>query len=176
MTNKYVLTGGPGSGKSSILLELERRGEYIVREAAEDVIKLQQARGIENPWVLPNFQDQILTLQVQREERIPKDIKRVFIDRGILDGLAYTEIGTETNRRIQREARAYTGVFLIENLGNTERNETRREHHVEALEIERKLEYIYYKLAGYKENKIPPISVEARADRILDAIRKGGLR
>ena len=49
MIRKFVLTGGPGSGKSSIILELERRGEYVVREAAEDVIRLEQAKGIKNP-------------------------------------------------------------------------------------------------------------------------------
>ena len=42
---KYVLSGGPGSGKSSILLGLEQLGEYIVREAAEDYIKYKQAQG-----------------------------------------------------------------------------------------------------------------------------------
>ena len=43
---KYILTGGPGSGKSSILLGLEQQGETIIREAAEDYIKHQQAQGI----------------------------------------------------------------------------------------------------------------------------------
>src|SRR3989338_8639425 len=107
MIRKYILTGAPGSGKSSILLEIERKGEYIVREAAEDIIKLNQARGVERPWELTDFQDQILDLQIQRENQIPKNIERAFIDRGILGGLAYAKLGTEINRRIQREARAY---------------------------------------------------------------------
>lgn len=172
MIQKYVLTGAPGSGKSSILLELERRGEYIVREAAEDVIKLEQAEGIEKPWELPDFQRKILHLQVQREERIPRDIKRVFIDRGILDGLAYTETGSEINREIQREARAYRGVFLIENLGKTERTEIRREDYTTALELEKKLAYIYGEVAGYKIRRISPAPVEERAGKILNMIRR----
>ena len=63
MTRKYILTGGPGSGKSSILLELRSRGNTIVREAAEDVIRLEQARGNTKPWELPEFQRKILELQ-----------------------------------------------------------------------------------------------------------------
>lgn len=49
MVKKYVITGGPGTGKSSIILALEKKGEHIVHEAAEDFIKLQQARGIKEP-------------------------------------------------------------------------------------------------------------------------------
>ena len=45
-----LIYGENGSGKSSILLELERRGEYIIREAAEDVIKRQQSKGIEESY------------------------------------------------------------------------------------------------------------------------------
>jgi len=172
MTQKYILTGGPGSGKSSILLELESRGEYIIREAAEDIIKWNQAKGIEKPWKLQNFQKQILDIQIRREDRIPKDLKSVFIDRGILDGLAYTELGTETNREIQRNARAYTGVFLIDNLGDTRRTEIRREDHEAALQIEKKLEHIYSEVAGYKIRRIAPDSVEERADKILRIIRR----
>ena len=81
MTQKYILTGAPGSGKSSIILELERRGEYVVREAAEDVIKLAQAKGVEKPWINPGFQKEILRFQIQREQRIHPDAKRAFIDR-----------------------------------------------------------------------------------------------
>lgn len=173
MTKKYTLTGGPGSGKSSILLELERRGEYIIREAAEDTIKLEQANGNEKPWEDPNFQRKILRLQIQREEAIPKEVGRAFIDRGIADGLAYAKEGTALHREIQKECRAYEGIFLVENLGSTETNRVRREDQTAALEIERKLGEIYQTL-GYRVQRIAPASVKERADRILEIIAEGG--
>jgi len=87
MTKLYVLTGGPSAGKSSILLGLEYlRKETVVREAAEDVIKLHQSLGNPRPWELGDFQDRILQLQLQRENSLP-NIERVFLDRGTLDGL-----------------------------------------------------------------------------------------
>ena len=172
MTRKYILTGGPGSGKSSILLELEWRGEHIVREAAEDVIKRHQARGIARPWELPDFQKEILELQIQREERIPSHLKRAWIDRGIPDGFGYTREGTETHRAIQKAMRAYTGVFLIENLGSTLKTEVRREDYAAALKLEETF-YNIYTTFGYRVPRIAPAAVGTRADRILEIVDSG---
>lgn len=175
MTQKYILTGGPGSGKSSVLLELERRGEYIIREAAEDVIKLAQSKGVEKPWELANFQRDILNIQIQRERAIPQDIRRVFIDRGIPDGLAYTKQGTDIYKEIKSQCPRYSGIFLIENLGGTEQNKVRREDNGEALELELILGEIYTinPVGGYKVVHIPPQSVIERADDILGVIEGG---
>lgn len=172
MTNKYILTGGPGSGKSSILLELELRGEYTIREAAEDVIRRSQADGIEMPWERPDFQERILQLQIQREKAIPKGIERAFIDRGIPDGLAYAQDGTKTYWQIGAAIPIYDGVFLIENLGQTATNKVRRENQEEALKLERKFGSIYEAL-GYKVQRIPAGSVKERAKAILTLIDLG---
>lgn len=169
MTKKYILTGGPGSGKSSIILDLESRGEYVVREAAEDVIKRFQADGIEKPWEEPDFQERILDLQVQRERAIPSTIERAFIDRGVLDGLAYTKEGTNTYEKIQRRKEYYEGIFLIEVLGQTQTNRVRREDYKAALRLERKFEEIYSS-AGYNVQRIVPARVSERTDRILELL------
>ena len=79
MTQKYVLTGGPGSGKSSIILALEMQEEYVIREAAEDYIRLRQAQGQPQPWTEADFQDRILDIQMQREARIPLDAEIVSL-------------------------------------------------------------------------------------------------
>ena len=172
MTRKYILTGAPGSGKSSILLDLESRGEHIIREAAEDVIKLYQARGIEKPWEMPNFQKRITDLQIQRESRIPNDIRRVFIDRGIPDGLAYTRKESDIYKEIMKNIRPYEGVFLINMIGNPEKTKVRIEDYEEALEIERKINEVYLFL-GYEIPKIPADSIEERTNIILDIIDEG---
>src|SRR5690554_1815606 len=49
--NFYVLTGGPGVGKTTLLEELERRNYEIVPEIARELIKEQQkTNGQALPW------------------------------------------------------------------------------------------------------------------------------
>ncbi len=166
---RYILTGGPGSGKSSILLDLEIcHGEHVVREAAEDYIKSRQAKGKKDPWTEPDFQDRILDLQLQRESRVPNNAKRVFIDRGVADGLAYAMPLSETFKRIEFKSKRirYDQVFLIEPLEQTEKNEVRRENRDESLILGRKLEQIYSGF-GYEPISIASGPLEERVQKIL---------
>ncbi len=49
--NLYILTGGPGAGKTTILAELENRGFRTVPEIARQLIQEQvQADGNALPW------------------------------------------------------------------------------------------------------------------------------
>ncbi|MET0494069.1 MAG: AAA family ATPase [Actinoplanes sp.] len=64
---RYILTGTPGAGKTAILRQLEQDGYATVEEAATDVIALQQALGIPEPWRDPGFIDRILDLQHRRQ-------------------------------------------------------------------------------------------------------------
>src|SRR5918911_1067339 len=64
---RYILTGTPGSGKTSILQELKSQGYGVVEEAATDVIACEQRRGNREPWLQPDFIDAIVRLQKQRQ-------------------------------------------------------------------------------------------------------------
>lgn len=47
---RFILTGAPGSGKTAIMRQLELDGFSVVEEAARDIIALEQARGVAEPW------------------------------------------------------------------------------------------------------------------------------
>ena len=47
---RFILTGTPGCGKTSVIKALEITGASVVTEAATDIIASQQRQGIENPW------------------------------------------------------------------------------------------------------------------------------
>lgn len=183
MTNKIALTGAPGSGKSSIIKELEYTWkERTIAEAAEDIIKYLQAKGNPRPWELPDFQDRILKLQLQRESQIENLEERVFIDRGILDGLAYYQIqgktpSEEMKKAIEDIKGRYKKVFLIELGDNCQKTEVRRED-IEQAKTLQELQYKNYTQAGYKVERIPYLGIEERAKLIQLTIKelKGGAR
>ncbi|MEW2379094.1 AAA family ATPase [Micromonospora sp. NPDC047812] len=47
---RYVLTGAPGAGKTTLADALRRRGWDVVAEAATDVIAAEQEQGGAEPW------------------------------------------------------------------------------------------------------------------------------
>ena len=79
---RFIVTGTPGSGKTAIIRQLERDGFSVVEEAATDVIALEQARGIAEPWTHPSFIDAIANLQKQRQMRAAGEVQ--FHDRSAL--------------------------------------------------------------------------------------------
>ena len=64
---RYILTGTPGAGKTSILHELKRQGYGVVEEAATEIISREQSRGNLEPHLRPDFIDAIVRLQKQRQ-------------------------------------------------------------------------------------------------------------
>lgn len=62
----FILTGAPGAGKTAVVRQLEVDGFAVVEEAATDVIALEQAKGVAEPWTDPGFTDRIVALQRQR--------------------------------------------------------------------------------------------------------------
>jgi predicted ATPase len=72
---RYVLTGAPGTGKTTIARLLEARGYAVIGEAATDVIIRRQAEGWDEPWRDPEFID--LITAVQRERQQAADVRHV---------------------------------------------------------------------------------------------------
>jgi predicted ATPase len=66
-TYRYILTGTPGSGKTSVLKVLEAMGYLSIHEAATDVILDEQNQGKQEPWKFFEFIDHIILIQKQRQ-------------------------------------------------------------------------------------------------------------
>jgi predicted ATPase len=92
--NLYVLTGGPGSGKTSILAELSRQGFACIPEAARQIIQEQvRMGGTALPWL-----DQKRYAEIMLERSIVAYLNSGsipgtgFCDRGIPDTLCYVRL------------------------------------------------------------------------------------
>lgn len=120
---RFILTGAPGSGKTAILRQLEQDGFGVVEEAATDVIALEQARGIEEPWTRPVFIDQVVALQARRRIRLADDVqfhdRSAFCTAALAEFLGYPPsdaLRCELDR-LTREAFYERRVFLVQGLG-----------------------------------------------------------
>ncbi|HXF28918.1 MAG TPA: AAA family ATPase [Chlamydiales bacterium] len=171
----YILTGGPGAGKTSIIKKLKRMGENVVFEAAEDVITEDLSWGVEKPWEQSDFSDRILQLQEKRHElALQMEAEVVFFDRSPIDTIAYPMMQKKPVSAALKEAMKKTiedscyqkTVFLIENAGFCKPTEIRHETHGEAVRIEKYLEKLYQD-AGFEIIKIPAGRLEVRARLIL---------
>jgi len=178
---RYILTGGPGVGKTSILLYLEAAlDQEFVREAAADLMYLGQAQGVSKACLFKDFNAKVVKLQEKRQtltETSPCDV--VFFDRSPIDVLTYVrrdgaQIDTALYSIIKRlvETGFYQKtVFLIEHLDHYQQDDSRPENLETSLEWGRLQEEHYRKL-GFNICKIPPGSVEERATAIMQIVHK----
>lgn len=92
--NFFILTGGPGSGKTMLIEELNRRGFFSVDEVARKIIQEEMALGCE---ALPgsNIRQRIEKMIVRSIETYQVALKKsnepIIFDRGVLDYLGYAD-------------------------------------------------------------------------------------
>ncbi|GAA4301108.1 AAA family ATPase [Aestuariibaculum suncheonense] len=176
-TKKIVITGGPGTGKSSLINELIKRGHTCLEEISRQVILEAQKEGIDqlfltNPLL---FSEQLLKGRTQQfEEAKTYSAETIFFDRGVHDVIAYMNfIGDSYPQHFIEACKnsIYDGVFILKpwEAIYTSDNE-RYESFEQALQIHDHLLNTY---SSYNYNLIdvPFDTIENRADYILNAIK-----
>ncbi len=176
MTRKIVLTGGPGTGKSTTLELLKAKGYYTLGEVATWIIGIESKKQDGKlPWTDKDaFQKTVLETQLEWENQIPKEVETAFLDRGLPDGLAYYRVdGLKPPRELEQAAKKaeYNKIFLIEPLSRFERTEVRRENTETARKLHQEIEKVYREL-GYNPIRIPEATPEERVRLILEETRK----
>lgn len=172
---RYILTGTPGSGKTSILHALKHQGHAVVEEAATDIIAREHRRGNLEPWRQPDFIENIVRLQKQRQLTAAKESAALqFYDRSPLCTYALSRhLGYPPApsllgelERMEREHIYQKQVFFIDHLGFTRPTEARRISFEEALRFEAIHEETYASF-GYDCIHIAPASLVQRVESIL---------
>jgi predicted ATPase len=90
---KVVLTGGPCCGKTTLINELRKRGHFTTGEVAREVLD-EWGTGKNN---YEKLQEEIAKRQYLLESEVDdilewKVNKLMFLDRGVIDGVAYSKL------------------------------------------------------------------------------------
>jgi predicted ATPase len=118
-TNWYVITGGPGSGKTTTVNLLRQRGYTTTMEHARHYIDTQRITGKTVAEIRKNqreFQKGVLDMQIEQEASLsPNEI--VFLDRALPDALAYYRyLNIPIDKKLENVLKgvAYKKIFILD--------------------------------------------------------------
>jgi len=175
---RVVITGGPGTGKSSIIKSLEAHGYTCLHEVSREVILQARKEGydqlfLEKPLL---FSEMLLEGRVnQFHEGLTYNQKQVFYDRGLHDVVAYLHYAGEVYpEEFQTVCKSYSYdmVFILPPWKEiyTPDNE-RYESYEDAVKIHKYLENAY-KSYNYNPIEVPKFTIEERVSFILDTLSR----
>jgi predicted ATPase len=176
---KYVITGGPGFGKTTLINALRGPSIWGGRELYDDFILEQLKIGGDSlPWInRDKFERAILPLKINEYLTAPTDMAVQLFDRGFPDHLGYCRNSDMKPLQEWQQAIAtyrYDGVFIVPPWREIyEQDEVRREPWEQALALHESI------VTGYRESGYDPIitpitSVQSRVQFILNAINMAG--
>jgi predicted ATPase len=178
MTTKHIiLTGAPGSGKTTTAEELSAMGFKVVDEAATHIINAEQAKGVAEPWLLPDFSEKVFAMQKQQRAAQADIDSLVFYDRSPWCTVALAEylnhiLSPETFRDIQTMAEAglyNRHVFFFESLGNIQATAARTITYEEAQRFGH-LHVEVYTRYGFDLVHVPAMAPRERAELIISKV------
>lgn len=170
-TNWYVITGGPGSGKTTTVNLLKGMGYKTTIEHARHYIDTMRVKGRTVEEIRRNqmeFQSGILDMQIEEEQsHAPDEI--VFLDRAIPDALAYYRFlnipEDEKLKHALKNAR-YKKIFILDPLplvndyARTEDASDQKKIHLLITEV--------FQSLGFPVVHVPVLPPEERVNFILE--------
>lgn len=177
-TRKIVITGGPGTGKSSIIDELKKRGHICFEEISRQVTLEARKNGVEQLFLTQPLLFSQLLLEGRAKQFIEAEKHEnttVFMDRGLPDVLAYMDFfGSEypENFISACQNNTYDIVFILSPWQEIFKRDSVRYETFEQSKIIHEHLLDIYKKFNYHLIDIPFDTVEKRVDFIMDFLNQ----
>ncbi|MBU59709.1 MAG: hypothetical protein CL543_12585 [Alcanivorax sp.] len=174
MSKRFVVTGGPGGGKTTLLDALAARGHRVAPEAARRIIKKRLAAGLSPRPDASSFAREILDSDIEQYRAATAHHGVTFFDRGVLDALYMLDLASaitedEAAGLVQRFP-YHNPVFLLppwqEIYGTDSERDQTFEESVEVFEGMKR----WYERWGYETVEVPRAGIEERVAFILGKV------
>ena len=175
MKKKYIISGIPGTGKSTLIKSLNSLGFPVMEEISRSVILSEQDKKSNGtPWQdIEYFTELVYTKTLLSLEN---NKNAIFSDRSLLDNIAYLQ---NKNKRVPNKILNFpfqqfyeSKVFYAPAWEEIYCNDPQRPENFDALiPLNNLLKECYLKM-GFKLCIIPKVSVKKRTEFILSQIQK----
>lgn len=172
-TNWYVITGGPSTGKTTVINMLAERGYKTTIEHARHYIDTMRIEGHTVEEIRNNkrqFQLGVLDMQIEQEAAIqPQDL--VFLDRAIPDAMAYYQfLMLDYDEKLLNAVKntSYKKIFILDRLPFT-KDYARTEDEEDQKKIHQLIIDVYTSL-GFPIVTCPVLPPNERVEFILNNI------
>jgi predicted ATPase len=175
--NLFVITGGPGSGKTTVLQELAKRGFPVVPEVARQIIQEQvRAAGIAVPWGdRERYTQLIFERSIDSFQSHTPASEPTFSDRGLPDTLCYARlIGLKDDSSIMRACKKFRyakRVFFAPAWRDIYHSDTERKQDFEEAVRTADLMMKVYRECGYELVELPRSTPAERARFVVNELR-----
>lgn len=176
MDRFVIISGCSGGGKSTLLGELNRRGHAVVEEPGRRIV-LEEIRsnGSALPWVDMNaFLHRAIDLALADRALASSSEGWVFFDRGLIDAASGLQQLTDGSvlASLGHKHRYHRRVFMTPPWPEIYETDSERRHDLDFAVAEYTRLLDTYPSLGYEVFILPKVSVEERADFVLNTLRK----
>lgn len=174
----FVLTGGPGSGKTSLIEGLRTDGLSASVEAGRAIIRHQAAiSGPALPWNDPAlFAEAMLSWEMRSYDIALREQGIVFFDRGVPDVAGYLRLtGLPTQEHVRRACDLYRynrRVFILPPWREIFSQDGERKQDFDEAERTYDAMVEIYSACGYDLVEVPRAPVAERVEFVLGEIRR----
>lgn len=174
---RIVISGGPGSGKTTIIDHLAEMGYNIMPEISRQVTLEAKEEGTDQLFLTDPllFSEKLLEGRIRQYKEGEKyKGLHLFYDRGIPDVNAYMDyIGTNYPEHFQYacESHVYDEVFLLPPWESIYIKDNERYESYNQAKLIYDFLYRKYAALGYYIHNVPEGSLEERSAYILDVLK-----
>jgi predicted ATPase len=174
INHRFVITGGPGAGKTTTLEALALRGFRYVPDSARAIIRERLESGLSPRPPLDQFSAQVLKRDIAGYRETPVQDDPVFFDRGVWDAVAFFHsqggLSLEQAQTYLHEFRYNPLVFIMPPWEEIYTTDSERDQiYAEAVAVFESSK-TWYAQGHYDVVEVPRASVDERVNFILKAV------